>query len=272
LAAWRRRNISSTASGAIAFGFPRATFAAPGDAFFGAVRTRFARTLDFDALASFAAPTAPAADSTGADNPFTRRLDGDFSTLFLEGLAGVMFRVLNFGPGEARTGSLHMDDNSSEAQEPSNFRAVLAPHRSLPPSGFLALMIGVGIVSFIAGVAFWLMGAWPVVGFFGLDALLIYGAFRLNYRSGRLRETVELLPDALTVTRFHPSGRREEFTFNPYWVRVELTESRDGRTDLRLRLHDRVVSFGRFLTDDERRDLAGTLSGALTASRRSFRG
>jgi uncharacterized membrane protein len=164
-----------------------------------------------------------------------------------------------------------MDENTIDVQEPGNFRAVLAPHRSLSPVGFIALMVFVAIVSFAAGLALYLMGAWPVMGFFGIDALLFYLAFRLNYRSGRLRETVELLPDALTVTRFHPSGRREEFTFNPYWVRVELTEGRDGRTDLKLRLHDRVVSFGRFLTDEERRDLAGTLNGALADARRSFR-
>jgi uncharacterized membrane protein len=164
-----------------------------------------------------------------------------------------------------------MDENTIDVQEPGNFRAVLAPHRSLAPVGFVALMVCVALVSFTAGVAFYLMGAWPVVGFFGLDLLLIYLAFRLNYRSGRLRETVELLPDALTIIRYHPSGRREEFTFNPYWVRVELTEGRDGRTELKLRLHDRVVSFGRFLTDEERRDLASTLSGALAEARRSFR-
>jgi uncharacterized membrane protein len=164
-----------------------------------------------------------------------------------------------------------MDEKLTDVQEPGNFRAVLAPHRSLPPAGFLALMAFVGLVSFGAGIAFALMGAWPVLGFFGLDVLIVYIAFRLNYRSGLLRETVELLPDALTVTRFHPSGKREEFSFNPYWVRVELLESRDGRTDLKLRLHDRVVSFGRFLTDDERRDLATTLTGVLADARRSFR-
>jgi len=164
-----------------------------------------------------------------------------------------------------------MDENTLDVQEPGNFRAVLAPHRSLSPAGFVALMVAVGTVGFVAGTAFFLIGAWPVVGFFGLDVLLIYVAFRLNYRSGLLRETVDLVPDALTVTRHHPSGHREQFTFNPYWVRVELTEGRDGRTDLKLRLHDRVVSFGRFLTDEERRDLAGTLSGALADTRRSFR-
>ncbi len=165
-----------------------------------------------------------------------------------------------------------MDENTIDVQEPGNFRAVLAPHRSLSPAGFITLMSAVGLVSFAAGIIFYLMGAWPVFGFFGLDAALIYLAFRLNYRSGRLRETVDLQPDALVVTRFHPSGKREEFVFNPYWVRVELLEGRDGRTDLKLRLHDRTVSFGRFLTDDERRDLANTLSGALSEARRSFRG
>jgi uncharacterized membrane protein len=164
-----------------------------------------------------------------------------------------------------------MDENTLDVQEPGNFRAVLAPHRSLSPAGFVGLMTVVSAVGFAAGLAFFLIGAWPVVGFLGLDVLLIYVAFRLNYRSGRLRETVDLVPDALTVTRYHPSGHREQFTFNPYWVRVELTEGRDGRTDLKLRLHDRVVSFGRFLTDEERRDLAGTLSGALADTRRSFR-
>ncbi|MGE0699829.1 MAG: DUF2244 domain-containing protein [Hyphomicrobiaceae bacterium] len=164
-----------------------------------------------------------------------------------------------------------MDENTIDVQEPGNFRAVLAPHRSLAPAGFLGLMIFVAIVSFAAGLAFYMIGAWPVLGFFGLDVALIYLAFRLNYRSGRLRETVELVPDALTVTRFHPSGRREQFTFNPYWVRVELIEGRDGRTDLKLRLHDRAVSFGRFLTDDERRDLASSLTSALADARRCFR-
>jgi uncharacterized membrane protein len=164
-----------------------------------------------------------------------------------------------------------MNENDIDVQEPGSFRAVLAPHRSLSSTGFLILMSAIALVSFAAGLLFYIIGAWPVLGFFGLDGALIYLAFRLNYRSGRLRETVELAPDALTLIRYHPSGRKEEFSFNPYWVRVELMESRDGRTDLKLRLHDRVVSFGRFLTDDERRDLAKSLTGALSDVRRSFR-
>ena len=49
------------------------------------------------------------------------------------------------------------------------FRAVQTHHRSLSPSGFLILMIAISLVSFCVGLAFLLMGAWPVMGFFGLD-------------------------------------------------------------------------------------------------------
>jgi len=166
------------------------------------------------------------------------------------------------------------DDDLPEQREAvpdRGFRAVLSPHRSLSPTGFLLLMTAVGIVSFIMGMAFLLMGAWPVFGFFGLDAALVYLAFRLNYRSGRLREVVEIERGALTLTRMHPSGRRESFTFNPYWVRVNLQVGRSGLLDLRLASHGRELSFGRFLTDDQKREFADVLRGALITARRGPR-
>jgi len=161
-----------------------------------------------------------------------------------------------------------MTEKGEPAQaQPDGFHAVLTPHRSLSPRGFLTLMGAVASISFVAGLAFLLIGAWPVFGFFGLDVALIYAAFKLNYRSGRLYETVELTPDVLTVTRVSPSGKAESFDFNPYWVRVHLTEGPQGRTDLRLASHGREFSFARFLTDDERRDLSKALAGALAQAR-----
>lgn len=156
-------------------------------------------------------------------------------------------------------------DNSRDAER--IFRAVLYPHRSLGPTGFLVLMLAVGGVSFVTGMVFLLMGAWPVMGFFGLDVALIYGAFRLNYRAGRMYETVELTPETLVVTRVHPSGRQESFDFNPYWVRVRLAPTPQGRTDLRLTSHGREFAFARFLTEEERREFSNTLSGALAQAR-----
>lgn len=160
-----------------------------------------------------------------------------------------------------------MSENIEPTQEQGVFRAILHPHRSLGPTGFLVLMSAVCAVSFVTGMVFLLMGAWPVLGFFGLDAALIYIAFRLNYRSGRLYELVELTPETLAVTRVDPSGKRQHFEFNTYWARVRLTEGPQGRTDLRIASHGEELSFGRFLTDDERRDFSDALSGALYEAR-----
>jgi uncharacterized membrane protein len=151
--------------------------------------------------------------------------------------------------------------------EPGTFRAVLTPYRSLSPTGFLVLMVALSAISFVTGMVFLLAGAWPVFGFLGLDVALVYIAFRLNYRSGRLYETVEVTPARLTWTRVHPSGRREEFDCNPYWARVSLREWPDGRTDLRIMAQGQELSFARFLTDAERRDFAGALRGALIDAR-----
>ncbi len=155
----------------------------------------------------------------------------------------------------------------NQASDEQGFRAELRPHRSLSPRGFLILMSFVGIVSFIAGMSFLAIGAWPVMGFFGLDALLIYGAFKLNYRAGRRLEVVEITPDDLKLTRVHPSGRREEIALNPYWARPHLAEREDGANRLYLRSHGRHYAVGSFLTDDERRDLADALGQALADMR-----
>ncbi len=77
--------------------------------------------------------------------------------------------------------------NADDTLEPPAglFRAVLLPHRSLGRKGFIALMLVVCLVSALTGLKFYQLGAWPVMAFFGLDVLLIYGAFRLNYRAAR---------------------------------------------------------------------------------------
>ncbi len=155
--------------------------------------------------------------------------------------------------------------------EPGEFHAVLRPHRSLGPTGFLILMLALSAVSFVTGVFFVVAGAWPVFGFFGLDVALVYVAFRLNYRSGRLYETIDVTPARFAVTRVHPSGRQELFECNPYWSRVKLEEWPDGRTLLSVISRNKEHAFGRFLTDDERRDLASALREALLEARGGVR-
>jgi uncharacterized membrane protein len=149
------------------------------------------------------------------------------------------------------------------------FSATLTPHRSLGPKGFLILMSVLSVLSFGTGLAFAWTGAWPVLGFFGLDVLLVYLAFKLSYRSGRLYERVDVDRERLTLMRVHPSGRIERYEFPAYWVRVLLELLPDGRSDLRLTSHGRVVPLGRFLTNEERDSFAVALSAALQRARAS---
>jgi uncharacterized membrane protein len=160
-------------------------------------------------------------------------------------------------------------DSSAEslAHNSSQFRALLTPHRSLSPTGFVILMSAVCLVSFGTGLLFYLLGAWPVIGFMGLDVALIYVAFRLNYRAGRLYELVDLKEDALTVTRVQPSGKEQSWRFNPYWVRLKL-EPRVGRSsELSIVSHGTRLSFASFLSDHEREDFAEALLAALSAAK-----
>lgn len=160
-----------------------------------------------------------------------------------------------------------MTEETPDSQEDRAFRAVLHPHRSLQPKGFLILMTILCVVSFVAGTAFLLMGAWPVFGFFGLDVLLVYIAFKLNYRAGKAYELIEVTPAVLTITQVAASGRKRSFDFNPYWARVRFSEWPDGRAFLKIASHGKDFEFGRYLNPDEKKDFATALQGALAVAR-----
>jgi uncharacterized membrane protein len=150
-----------------------------------------------------------------------------------------------------------------EVPQPVFLDTVLAPHRSLPRAGFVAVMAVFGGISFVAGMIFVLRGAWPVMGFFGLDVALVYLAFRINYRSARRQERIRLVSDALTVERLGVRGERRSWRFQPYWLRVTLEEKSDESNRLTISSHGRSLVVGSFLGAGERRSLAGTLQDAL---------
>src|SRR3954467_13570754 len=154
-------------------------------------------------------------------------------------------------------------------EPPELFSALLTPHRSLSRTGFLVLMGFVGIVSFVAGVAFLLMGAWPVFGFFGLDVLAIYWAFRINFRHARASEEIKVTPPELHVRRTSHGGHVVEWAFNPLWVRLDQKgDAEFGIERLYLVSRGRRVSIGSFLGADEKSSFAKALLAALQAAKR----
>jgi len=153
--------------------------------------------------------------------------------------------------------------------EPTLYSAVLTPHRSLNRVGFWILIGGYGAVSFIAGIAFLLMGAWPVFGFFGLDVLLLYWAFRLNYRHARAYEEVKVTPSALTLRQVSHRGRAREWVLNPLWVRIDkVVHEEFGIERLSLVSRGKELAIASFLGPEEKASFAKALGRALAEAKR----
>ncbi len=168
---------------------------------------------------------------------------------------------------------MNNDDNSGTrddaAADAKIFSAIITPHRSLSPRGFLIFMLCLGTLSFMSGMAFVLMGAWPVCGFFGLDVLLVYLAFRANFRAARAYEEVTVTASELTVRKVSQRGGVREFTLNPLWVRLDRTVHEEfGIERLFLVSRGRRLPIAGFLGPDEKASFARALAGALGEARR----
>jgi uncharacterized membrane protein len=162
-----------------------------------------------------------------------------------------------------------MTDRNGDSQEPTLFSAMLTPHRSLSAAGFLALMLGIGTISFVSGLVFFIIGAWPVVGFLGLDVLLVYWAFRVSYRAAAAFEEVTVTPSELKVRKVSHRGEVREWMLNPVWVRVERTSDDEfGVERLFLVSHGRRLAVAGFLGRREKASFATALSSALGEARR----
>jgi uncharacterized membrane protein len=162
-----------------------------------------------------------------------------------------------------------MAADNAGIDEPTLFSAVLTPHRSLGRTGFIVLMCMIGGVSFIAGLVFFIAGAWPVMGFFGLDVLLVYWAFKVSYRTAAAYEQVTMTASTLTVRKVSHRGKVAEWTLNPVWVRLQREANEEfGIERLFLVSHGRRLPIATFLGPKEKASFATALSAALGEARR----
>ena len=153
--------------------------------------------------------------------------------------------------------------------EPTLFSAIITPHRSLSGRGFVLVMALVGGLSFSGGMFFFLLGAWPVVGFLGLDVLLVYWAFRANYRAAAAFEEVTVTPSELRLRRVSHRGEVAEWTLNPLWTKLDReTNEEFGLLKLFLVSRGRKFPVAGFLSPEERENFAAALSAALGEARR----
>jgi uncharacterized membrane protein len=161
------------------------------------------------------------------------------------------------------------ETNIAFAADEPFFKALLTPHRSLGRKGFVILMASLVFGWGVTGLFFLAHGAWPVFGFFGLDILLVYIAFRLNYRAARAREEVSVSRTTLDIRKVAPSGKAEAHRFNPFWARFSVARHEEiGITRMAVEAQGQTVSIGSFLNPDDRESFAKAFSGALAKARR----
>lgn len=160
------------------------------------------------------------------------------------------------------------ETNAAFAADEPFFKALLTPHRSLGRTGFLILMGALLFGWLVTGAIFLSNGAWPVFGFFGLDVLAIYVAFRINYRAARAREEVSVSRTSLDIRKTSPSGKTQAFRFNPFWTRFQVARHEEiGITAMAVEARGQSVAIGSFLNPDDRESFATAFGRALAKAK-----
>ncbi len=148
------------------------------------------------------------------------------------------------------------------------FAATLTPHRSLTRNGLRWVIALTAIAASIPAMIFFSLGAWPIVGFMGLDLLAIWWALSASMRDGRQIEKVTLWPDELELKRIAANGREELLRFNPFFVKLVIDRDYNERTiALHLRTREADTVIGAFLNPDDKASFARAFGTALKKAR-----
>jgi len=147
------------------------------------------------------------------------------------------------------------------------------PYRSLSPRGFALVMIALGALAFCIGLGFFLMGAWPVIGFLGLELLVVWLAFKMNYRAAKRRQHLTATSRQLTIENVSPAGDSQTTAVPTAWAQVELTPRDEPEMHARqrqrivVRSHGLATEIGGFLHPAEAPTLAREVKRMIARAR-----
>ena len=145
------------------------------------------------------------------------------------------------------------------------FSAVLEPHRSADNRTIRNVGLFMAAIFVPVGVGLVVAGAWPVIGFMGLEVVALVALLRWHHNKGFAVETIALTRDRLRIERRDPWGRRRAWSFPPHWLQVNIDHSGNVENRLELRSHGNAVVIGTYMTPDERLTLAAALRDKLRA-------
>ena len=135
----------------------------------------------------------------------------------------------------------------------------LAPHCSLSARGALLFFASVCLATFgVAGVAT-ALGFWPVLPFAGGEMLLLGWALRSNMQRRFDREHIEISETEVVIE--YARGNPGRVVFPRHWARVKIRRPQSPLHNGRLVIesHGRAHEVGKFLTEEERHQLAAEL-------------
>ena len=127
----------------------------------------------------------------------------------------------------------------------------------------------VGFVCFTIGAVFFSLGLWPVMGFMGLDFLLIYWAFKANYHSAKAYEDVEISRFHVLLRKVNPKGETTTHEFPQYGTRFEVDRHEEiGITKMRLTNRREEIELGIFLNPADKESFATAFKRALSQAKK----
>ena len=135
----------------------------------------------------------------------------------------------------------------------------LAPHCSLSARGAAVFFSSVAFATFgIAGVAT-ALGYWPVLPFAGAEMLLLGWALHSNMQRRFERESIDISDAEVVIS--YARGNPARVVFPRHWARVKIRRPNSPlhRSRLVIESHGRAYEVGKFLTEEERRQLAAAL-------------
>lgn len=137
---------------------------------------------------------------------------------------------------------------------------ILQPNGSLSKDQARAFLWLTAGGCFTVALVFALQGLWPVLPFAGLEVGVLAWALRASMRHSRHRDVIRICHDTVRVERRDRHGLHHD-QFARHWARVCVRAAASPRYPSRLLIESqgRHCELGRFLTEEERRDVARRL-------------
>jgi uncharacterized membrane protein len=135
----------------------------------------------------------------------------------------------------------------------------LAPHCSLSTRGAALFFVSVCVPTFGVAGAATVLGYWPILPFAGAEIALLAWALKTNMARRFEHEHIEVTETEVVIEQSRGTPRR--IVVPRHWSQVKIRRPKSPlhRGQLVIESHGRSHEVGKFLTEEERRQLAAQL-------------